>query len=81
MIVGILLSASGSNANGLLTDGAWTCSKDNGVSWTPAHVIGPNGMKPWGTRPDISTAAKWIWTTGWKGKDKHVRCKIDLGKI
>jgi len=39
-------------------------------SWTPAYEIGPNGMQPWGMRPNIIPDAKWIWSAAvreWAG--------------
>ena len=31
-------------------------------SWLPPHIVYSNGEGPWGLRPGIDVASKWIWS-------------------
>jgi hypothetical protein len=57
-------SAAFQNAGtSLLTDAAnWRVSNTGfGMNETNVLDIGPNGSGPWGTRPNISPAARFLW--------------------
>ena len=63
-----------STNDGMMTDGSWKCSPEAVEGWTlpdfddsawgAPTLIGANGVRPWGNRPDISEAAQWIWPEG-----------------
>ena len=65
---GLLASVTGDY---LLTDENWVVSDTlvdgwnkpefDDSKWTKATTEGNHGVQPWGTRPQISSNAKWIW--------------------
>ena len=72
---GLLVEISGQDVTGdLLTSGNWEWAPYQSVqpiqgvfdfsslSWSTVSTYGSNGVRPWGTRPSISSQAEWIWS-------------------
>ena len=55
----------------------WMPADFDDSSWPGTVDIGNNGMDPWGSRPGISSNAKWIWTSNNVnlGADALVYCR------
>jgi len=77
--VGVLASAHNeAGEDVLVTDGSWSCSKEEEEGWTEpgfressdnweaGDVIGKHGVSPWSKIGEISDDANWIWTKNWK---------------
>jgi len=65
---GLLASATGdyllTDENWLVSDtlvDGWNKPNFDDSKWTKATPQGNHGVQPWGTRPQISSNAKWIW--------------------